>query len=313
MREYRLAEQRKQGMGAAGRDRKAGNRMRLFVLLSLFCLLCLSGFRLLQMGWQETDADRRSSMLSPAGQEGGASQVSGLGAASRGTSPDRELEESLSALAAEDSVIAEIYREKDVYPEEMLRALTLNQEMKDFVRGYPDAGAEVTGGFTEEELGAEAPLLLQWDARWGYYPYGGSNIGLAGCGPVCLSMAILGLTGNEEATPDALADYSMEKGHYVEGTGTAWTLMTEAPLAFDVSVKELGLDETVMKRHLDQGGMIICAMRPGDFTTTGHFIVICGYDEEGFRVNDPNSRERSGKAWPYSVIQSQIRNLWGLL
>lgn len=222
----------------------------------------------------------------------------------------QETEEELLALASGNSVIAEIYQDRSSYPPEMLKALTLNQELLDFVVGYPDSDGSVTGGFTEEEACADHPLLMQWDSRWGYYPYGESNIGIAGCGPTCVSMVILALTGNRDATPDKLADYSMKHGHYVPGSGTAWSFMTKAPAAYGVTADTLGLDEAAMKRRLDQGNLLICAMRPGSFTTTGHFIVICGYDKDGFQVNDPNSRERSGSSWPYSKIQNQIKNIW---
>ena len=50
-------------------------------------------------------------------------------------------------------------------------------------------------------------------------------------------------------------------------------------------------------------------MLPGDFTTKGHFIVIVGA-EEGFRVNDPNSRIRSNQLWSYERLSTQIGNLW---
>ena len=55
---------------------------------------------------------------------------------------------------------------------------------------------------------------------------------------------------------------------------------------------------------------VICAMGPGDFTETGHFIVLAGLTEEGFVVNDPNSIERSERAWTYEEISGQIRNIW---
>ena len=51
-------------------------------------------------------------------------------------------------------------------------------------------------------------------------------------------------------------------------------------------------------------------MRPGDFTTEGHFIVIYGYDEEGFLVHDPNSRLRSEEEWTFQTLYPQIKNLW---
>ena len=43
-----------------------------------------------------------------------------------------------------------------------------------------------------------------------------------------------------------------------------------------------------MKAELDAGRFLICAMKKGDFTAAGHFIVVYGYDESGFLVNDPN-------------------------
>ena len=74
---------------------------------------------------------------------------------------------------------------------------------------------------------------------------------------------------------------------------------------------DIHLIPVFLQNRLDLGRPIICAMRPGDFTATGHFIVIYGYDENGFRVNDPNSMDRSGMSWSFSTLKGQIRNLWG--
>lgn len=266
-------------------------------------LLCLTGCILISFGKNMAEDFRGSNQPNVNTQASGLTQGK--------TVLDKEIKEKLQVLAQNSSGIAEIYMDMDSYPPELLKALILNPEMLDFVKDWPDSDGSVTGGFTETELDQGHPLLMQWDSRWGYYAYGESNIGLAGCGPVCLSMVILSLTGNKDATPDKLADYSMKNGHYVAGTGTAWSLMTAAPAAYDISAGELGLDETAMKQLLNQGGMIICAMRPGDFTTTGHFIVIYDYDKDGFLVNDPNNRERSDKTWPFSTLKGQIKNLWG--
>lgn len=63
---------------------------------------------------------------------------------------------------------------------------------------------------------------------------------------------------------------------------------------------------------LRNGSPIICAMRPGDFTTSGHFIVLSGVDEDGkVIVRDPNSRVRSEKHWSVEDLIPQIKNLWG--
>ena len=51
-------------------------------------------------------------------------------------------------------------------------------------------------------------------------------------------------------------------------------------------------------------------MRPGDFTTTGHFIVLAGVEDGKIRVNDPNSVKRSEELWDYETLEYQINNLW---
>ena len=65
-----------------------------------------------------------------------------------------------------------------------------------------------------------------------------------------------------------------------------------------------------MVNALESGNPAILALGKGDFTTTGHYIVLTGVEEEGFRVNDPNSRERSEKLWTYEQLEKQIRNIW---
>ena len=182
--------------------------------------------------------------------------------------------------------------------------------MLDFVKGYLDSDGSVTGGFSLLELAEEHPVILQWDKRWGYAPYGDSDIGMAGCAPTCLSMVILQLTKDSSATPDKVADYAMENGYYLEGTGTAWSLMTEGGIAFQVEGEEISLDEGRIDQALSQGHPVVLSLRPGDFTTEGHFIVLVEKQDGGYVVRDPNSRVRSQKLWDYGTLEPQIKNLW---
>ena len=185
-----------------------------------------------------------------------------------------------------------------------------NPELQDFVDGYANSDGSVTGGIDEEEKEEDSPLFLQWDERWGYASYGDSCIGISGCAPTCLSMVIFSLTRDETATPDALADYAMRHNYYVQGKGTQWSFLTDAGSRYSVQGTEISLDENTMKTELDEGHPIIASMRPGDFTTEGHFIVIYGYNEEGFLVHDPNSRLRSEEEWTFKTLYPQIKNLW---
>lgn len=223
---------------------------------------------------------------------------------------DSEVRQRLQQLAEQYEDYREIYEHMDEYPIKLLAALCNNEEMLDFVKGYLDSDGSVTGGFSLLELAEEHPVILQWDKRWGYAPYGDSDIGMAGCAPTCLSMVILQLTKDSSATPDKVADYAMENGYYLEGTGTAWSLMTEGGIAFQVEGEEIPLDEGRIYQALSQGHPVVLSLRPGDFTTEGHFIVLVEKQDGGYVVRDPNSRVRSQKLWDYGTLEPQIKNLW---
>lgn len=223
---------------------------------------------------------------------------------------EEEVQKKLEEMAKKHREYKDILEHYEDYPETYLAALANNPEMLDYVKGYLDSHGVLDAKLTKSEKKEDYPLFIQWDKRWGYASYGTSSIGISGCGPTCLSMVIYGLTENELATPDKVARYSEEQGYYIEGTGTSWELMTDGAAAFGVTGSELSLDESSMKQALDAGHPIICAMRAGDFTAAGHFIMIYGYDKKGFIVNDPNSRTRSEKRWTYEELNGQIKNLW---
>lgn len=205
-----------------------------------------------------------------------------------------------------------VYANEAQYPDELLRSGAGNPEMTDFLYGYLTREAAATGGFTEEEQPEDYPLFLQWDIRWGYMPYGSANVGATGCGPTCLSMAVFYLTGNRECTPDVIAQYSLDNGYYVPNVGTAWALLTEYPQKYGLSSMQVRLSESNLKAELDKGNILICSVREGDFTSAGHFIVIYGYDENGFKINDPKCVYRSRMTWTYDQIKDDIKATWSI-
>lgn len=192
--------------------------------------------------------------------------------------------------------------------------LANNPEMIAFVADYKGNTRDYDKAeLTEKELQEEYPLFLQWDKRWGCLAYGDdSNVAISGCGPTTLAMAVVALTGNEEATPAAIAKFAMQEGFYMSGTGTMWSLMTEGAAAYGVRSEQINISQTEIKQHLDQGDIVICSVRQGDFTTGGHFILLYDYDDEGFSINDPFSLYRSGQKWNYGKIRSQIKAVWAL-
>ena len=199
------------------------------------------------------------------------------------------------------------------YPTELLLSGANNPEMADFLYGYLYSDGSVEGGFSEEEQPEDHPLFLQYDPRWGYVPYGnGETVGSAGCGPTGLSMVVFYLTGDRSCTPDAIANYSLANRYYVKGSGTAWSLISNYPKLYGLSSRYININEMRMKAELDNGRYLICSVRPGNFTSSGHFIVIYGYDENGFKINDPKSVYRSNLSWTFDQIRYDMKAIWSI-
>ena len=226
------------------------------------------------------------------------------------TTENEGIEERLQKMSNYDLRIKDIVENKSQYPEELLELLTTNIETIEFVFDYPEKKDNLPATIVEEAKSGEIPLLLQWDERWGYQNYGDGMLAVNGCGPTALSMVIVGLTGNKQATPYQVAQYAEQNGYYVEGVGSSWSMMTDIGSHFGIQGREISLDKDNIQTELESGHPIICAMRPGDFTTTGHFIVLTGMKDGKICVLDPNSKKRSEKLWDYETLEGQINNLW---
>lgn len=154
------------------------------------------------------------------------------------------------------------------------------------------------------------PHLYQTDPAWSHIPYAGSDLSAAGCGPTCMAMAYAGLTGKSDRDPAAMAAFS-EQGGFVDAGMTSWAFMTEGAAQLGLDAEELPADANAVMAALREGRPVIASVRPGDFTTEGHFIVLAGVDENGgVTVRDPNSPERSARTWSAQRIVDQCANLW---
>ena len=226
-------------------------------------------------------------------------------------SRDSETVLALKELAQEYPQVKKILDEIDSYSEDLIALALKNSEAIDYVVDYPSKKDKRPAiDLSSEAAQNTVPLLLQWDERWGYQEYGSGLIGWTGCGPTCMSMLALYLTGNETWDPASVAHWAEENGYYAEGSGTSWTFMSEGSAHFGLCAEELPLVKQYMINAVEEGRPVVCAMAPGDFTTTGHYIILTGYDENGFTVNDPNSPMRSSQHWSYETLEGQISNLW---
>lgn len=226
----------------------------------------------------------------------------------------REISYQTGTPTAAERTVHDYARDRGIaygaYPVELVRLLETSPEAEAFVLNYPfreDLQPDISGCSRDT-----VPLFLQWDPMWGYDTYGSSFLAVTGCGPTCLAMAGYYLTGDGNMTPGQIAAYSEKNGYYAEGYGSSWTLISEGAQKLGLSARELPLVKGKMESALEAGHPVILALGEGDFTSSGHYILLTGVEEAGFRVNDPNSPENSKKLWTYEQLESQIRNIWAI-
>ncbi len=154
------------------------------------------------------------------------------------------------------------------------------------------------------------PYLYQRDPAWKDVPYAGETIGTSGCGPTCLSMVYIALTGRTDRSPEAMCAFS-ERGGYVEDGMTRWALLDEGASQLGLSSSIIAAAPSAIEAELAQGHPLMLSLREGDFTSVGHFIVACGLADNGkLVIRDPNSPVRSHTTWDIQRVLDQARSVW---
>lgn len=208
------------------------------------------------------------------------------------------------------------------YPDWLLEHMIAQPETIDWVVEYPEymkkSEEEINQialepvDLEQYEIHGQIPIFYQWTSTWGYAKYGEEQIAIDGCGPTCLAMVAVGLTGDTSYTPKKVADISMEIGTYLSDTGTTWDLMEKGPgqMGFQ-SWQMKSWSASAILQELQSGHPVICSMKEGNFTTQGHFIVLAGVAEDGkVLVNDPNSKVRTQTEWDAQELLDQTKGMW---
>ncbi len=197
-------------------------------------------------------------------------------------------------------------------PEDIAEFAEKNPEAASFANNYNlykdmDFDIDVSKDMADGGI----PLFIQWDKRWGYRKYGENYIGVAGCGPTCVAMVACGLTGDETINPYVVSKYANDRGYYTDGVGTSWSLMTAGVEHFGITGTEGTISADYILQNLSEETPMICSMKPGDFTSSGHFIVLAGiYSDGTIIVNDPNSNKNSVQHWDVDTLVSQMKGIW---
>ncbi len=222
-----------------------------------------------------------------------------------------QLPEDWQLFVRENPQAMEVAINRERYPQTLMNALLSNAELLPLAEDYFEKKDQTDPIDIQEDLNVETVHFYQWDERWGYRQYGEDMMALTGCGPTALAIVAGNLLRDASINPYTVAQYAMANGYYVDGSGSSWLLMSEGAAAFGLSAYEIGNDEASIRNVLENGGMIIAAMGPGDFTSQGHLIVLCSVDAQGnYQISDPNRTSTTAQSWTFEQLTTQFLGLW---
>jgi peptidoglycan hydrolase-like protein with peptidoglycan-binding domain len=164
---------------------------------------------------------------------------------------------------------------------------------------------------------------LQTDSRWKNANYSAKGerktIGSSGCGPTAAAMAIATLK-DKSVTPVTTAEWSMAHGYKAFNQGTYYTYFVPQMAAYGITCKKLNASNLYGKSSstahtealnaLKRDDWVIACMGKGNWTSSGHFILLYGYENGYVYINDPASTKASRIKNTWALFAKQVKYMW---
>ncbi len=143
-------------------------------------------------------------------------------------------------------------------------------------------------------------ILMKLSRVWANTPYTSSNnktqtIKSSGCGPTSAAMVVSSSKGT--ILPTTMAKLFVDNGYRTKSNGTAWSAWSFVADYFNF--KEYAITSNIdkalsyLKTDKNKDGVsdyfIVASCNYGLFTTSGHYIVLVGYNDGTISVYDPYS------------------------
>lgn len=164
---------------------------------------------------------------------------------------------------------------------------------------------------------------LQTDPRWKNYNYSAKGekktIGSSGCGTTAAAMVIATLK-DKSVTPITTSEWSMAHGYKALNQGTYYTYFVPQFSAYGITCKRLNTSNlygisssaahTEAQNALKNGDWVIACMGAGNWTTSGHYILLYAYENGYVYINDPASTKNSRVKNTWALFAKQVKYMW---
>ena len=163
---------------------------------------------------------------------------------------------------------------------------------------------------------------FQTDRRWASKPYAvkgeTSTIGGSGCGPTAMAM-VLATWADKRVTPATECAWALAHGFKALGHGTFYAYFAPAARRYGLTCTQLNgasiygqpgsaYHATVLAA-VKAGDLVIACMGPGNWTRSGHFILLWDVDVQRdiAYVNDPASSLTRRTRGSWQLLKKQVK------
>lgn len=164
---------------------------------------------------------------------------------------------------------------------------------------------------------------MQTDSRWKNQNYSApgekKTIGSSGCGIVCSAMVIATLK-DKNVTPVDTANWSMAHGYKALNQGTYYTYFVPQFKEYGIECKRLNTSNLYGKSSstahtealnaLKNGDWVIAVMGKGNWTSSGHYILLYGYENGYVYINDSASKASKRVKNTWTLFAKQVKYMW---
>lgn len=163
----------------------------------------------------------------------------------------------------------------------------------------------------------------QTDPRWKNKDYSApgerTTIGASGCGPTAMAM-VLATWADPAVTPETECAWALAHGYKAPNQGTYYGYFAKAAARYGLNCRMLNgvsiygnarsIFHEQAAKALEAGGLVIACMGPGNWTRSGHYVLVWQIDGDTIRINDPASTLERRTAGSYALFCQQVKYYW---
>lgn len=164
---------------------------------------------------------------------------------------------------------------------------------------------------------------LQTDPKWGSLDYSApgekTTIAASGCGPTAMAM-VLATWADPSVTPKTECAWALAHGYKAPHQGTYYGYFEPAGARYGLRMTRLNYASLYgnatsayhaqVKDALDRGELVIACMGPGNWTSSGHYVLVWKIDGNVIYINDPASTLARRTRGSYALFKQQVKYYW---